>query len=85
MTPDKIKEVRDKIKKRDPAFATTLQVDTGEVFHQAGMSKRFYAATTAMQGIMANSHLMHPIDLPKDSNDIIKLSYKLADELLKQE
>lgn len=47
-----------------------------------GMSKRFYAACAAMQGILAN-----PVpDLVKMSNSIIaEFAYRVADELLKQE
>ena len=49
-----------------------------------GISKRFYAACAAMQGILANPKVEL---LGKDviTITLIKSSYKLADELLKQE
>ena len=65
---------------------------------QNGMSKRFYAACTAMQGLLVNYKIS--IGIPnvnqnsmEDSlkrekqviKDIITKSYELADELLKQE
>lgn len=43
-----------------------------------GMSKRFYAACAAMQGLMVG------VDDPVYEN-IAKISFKMADELLKQE
>ena len=52
-----------------------------------GMSKRFYAACAAMQGILAS-----PGNEPKSEETLseyyrklVKASYMLADELLKQE
>ena len=47
-----------------------------------GMSKRFYAACAAMQGMLANpnENLVHTVD-----SDIVRVAYKMADELLKQE
>ena len=47
-----------------------------------GMSKRFYAACAAMQGMLANpnENLVHTVD-----NDIVRVAYRMADELLKQE
>ena len=45
-----------------------------------GMSKRFYAACAAMQGMLANQSVTH---IPDEI--VIKTAYKLADELLKQE
>lgn len=46
----------------------------------AQMSKRFYAACCAMQGILSTEYSKY---IPNDK--IIKMSYLLADELLKQE
>lgn len=43
-----------------------------------GMSKRFYAACAAMQGMLAS-----PFDIGK--SELIKKSFEYADELLKQE
>lgn len=48
-----------------------------------GVSKRFYAACTAMQGILANTQFRK--DFGGSPKGIIEYSYELADELLKQE
>lgn len=56
-----------------------------------GMSKRFYAACAAMQGIVTNYELLQ--DCIKDSRTqgkshqsyIAEYAYEIADELLKQE
>jgi len=56
-------------------------VESGGRVYQEGMSKRFYAACAAMQGMLANSVLIPRLDIEYK----IKLSYKYADELLKQE
>lgn len=45
-----------------------------------GMSKRFYAACVAMQGLLSNSSTR--ID---NMTSLIMVSYEYADELLKQE
>lgn len=55
--------------------------------HQHGMSKRFYAACAAMQGILANEAIMNVIG---ESNEhpqplAVRMAYSFADELLKQE
>jgi len=55
-----------------------------EVIHP-GMSKRFYAACAAMQGLLANKDLNRFGTHGNDSFDVITQSYKFADELLKQE
>ena len=52
-----------------------------------GMSKRFYAACCAMQGILANEVIMNVIG---ESNEqpqtlAVRMAYSFADELLKQE
>ena len=47
-----------------------------------GMSKRFYAACAAMQGIMANSN-SKMINL--DAINVARISFEYADEILKQE
>jgi len=51
--------------------------------HHAGMSKRFYAACAAMQGICVNAGrngktFGNPFE-------IVRTAYSIADELLKQE
>ena len=54
-----------------------------------GISKRFYAACFAMQGILADTRGMSE-DIYNQEGDISptyvsKLAYKIADELIKQE
>jgi hypothetical protein len=62
--------------------------DTGisELIPHLGMSKRFYAACFAMQGILStkSQYIMGNRDLPIP-NEIAKYSLECADELLKQE
>ena len=54
-----------------------------------GISKRFYAACAAMQGILATSSGLFiddkQLSLNKQSNIVIKIAYLYADELLEQE
>ena len=50
---------------------------------QSGMSKRFYAACAAMQGLCSNPHVVKCGEL--DLAPFIGTAYKMADELLKQE
>lgn len=54
--------------------------------HSMGMSKRFYAACAAMQGILSANpkDTWGNIDLPVPQY-IAELSYSFADEILKQE
>ena len=47
-----------------------------------GVSKRFYAACAAMQGLFANSH---PMFVNAGMESLIKQAYYAADGLLKQE
>ena len=51
--------------------------------NELGMSKRFYAACLAMQGLTQRFIGMYSTD--KDILAMVKQSYKIADELLKQE
>lgn len=46
-----------------------------------GISKRFYTACAAMQGILSSGR----VSTDSDSTWIAKRSYQIADELLKQE
>ena len=66
---------------QEPAFATSALLGAGEAVFQEGMSKRFYAACAAMQGILSGQQLQ---TLPNDL-EIVEMAYELADELLKQE
>lgn len=61
---------------QEPAFASV-----SDRYIQEGMSKRFYAACAAMQGILSGS----PIGGLPDDTKIVKIAYDIADELLKQE
>lgn len=72
---------------QEPAFAQTMltnqeqeQLKNGLL--QFGMSKRFYAACFAMQGILASPNA--DVQLLYD-NQKAEYSFKMADELLKQE
>ena len=65
---------------------TAFPVDAQEGFgiqKQKGMSKRFYAACAAMQGIISGNEINRTGR--KTSESIIEMAYKFADELLKQE
>ena len=71
-------------------YENTVVVDTptGRLYlpFQSGMSKRFYAACAAMQGLLsANPEYTHGnVPIPVLSV-IAGLSFEFADELLKQE
>jgi len=63
---------------QEPAFAAC-----SDTYGNDGMSKRFYAACAAMQGLSVN-HL-YANTHGSDPKKLIKTAYELADELLKQE
>ncbi len=55
---------------------------------QKGISKRFYAACAAMQGMLSNQAFISNsvMECKENANSaIIKVAYEFADELLKQE
>ena len=59
-----------------------------EIMHHPGMSKRFYAACAAMQGLLSNSVFMSYMTQEYSNNtdkEVVRNAYELADELLKQE
>ena len=64
---------------QEPAFATSADLG-GEAIYQEGMSKRFYAACAAMQGLLSNSQ-----NLEIQNTEVVNKAYAIADELLKQE
>ena len=73
---------------QEPAFPITEeQMDRIEKYphmsEMAGMSKRFYAACAAMQGILSNGNINPNGIMPIEVK--VKLAYEYADELLKQE
>ena len=77
---------------QQPAFPTEVGYQDGKMMdsfqtgnteaHFNGMSKRFYAACAAMQGILANQTEGCHYEFEKN---LIARAYELADELLKQE
>lgn len=62
---------------QEPAFPDSQMSIT------TGMSKRFYAACAAMQGILANEQIRVAIIM--DRSTVEKEAFNYADELLKQE
>jgi len=72
---------------KEPAFANVAFDKDGMFTHvesegHFGMTKRFYAACTAMGGMLANSN---PSMTYMDKIKFVKDCYEYADELLKQE
>lgn len=71
----------------EPAFANVAFDKTGTFTHledqgHYGMTKRFYAACAAMQGILSNPAFS---GLKSNPSDISKMSYAMADEILNKE
>ena len=69
---------------QEPAFSCTYEMkisSQNKLCYHDGMSKRFYAACAAMQGIAA----MHSTRTDIDNEWICKTAFNMADELLKQE
>ena len=69
---------------QEPAFSCTYEMKISgqnKLCYHDGMSKRFYAACAAMQGIAA----MHSTRTDIDNEWICKTAFNMADELLKQE
>ena len=69
---------------QEPAFPTEYENRDGSRQPIEGMSKRFYAACAAMQGLLANSNY-NDTDAKANKEHLINLCYEIADELLKQE
>lgn len=76
---------------QEPAFAAlaidkSIKSDEQTTEHylngNSGMSKRFYAACAAMQGILASPNTIMTI---KNAKEYAEMSFDFADELLKQE
>lgn len=87
--------------RQEPAFPNDVKNDQEETMLREGllkhgMSKRFYAACAAMNGIISNSNLrdcllsdskslfLNP-DKISPEGYLVKNAYKYADELLEQE
>lgn len=68
-------------KKFEPAFPMDFEQRND---FQLGMSKRFYAACAAMNGILSNENVLNGKTSNGPSN-YVRLAYRCADELLKQE
>lgn len=66
---------------QEPAFPTDPMNSAFPEWN--GMSKRFYAACAAMQGMLANPAINASDHYNNET--IIGISYAIADELLKQE
>ena len=72
-------------------FEGTPLMQTRTFHHPMGMSKRFYAACAAMQGMLANSTYCSHLALDEKNGEksmavaIAKDAFELADELLRQE
>ena len=64
----------------EPAYPVSMNVIAE---NYQGMSKRFYAACAAMQGIV--SAVNNDVLYEYDCEHIVKESFRFADELLKQE
>ena len=62
---------------QEPAFPMDFEQRND---YQLGMSKRFYAACAAMQGLYSN-----PTMVNRAVEEVIASAYAAADELLKQE
>lgn len=85
----------------EPAFQTEVNHENGEIMGvlqtgnttalYPGMSKRFYAACAAMQGMLSNmeyqirSAKVAETHRKKADEWLVHTAYSLADELLKQE
>ena len=71
---------------QEPAFASITSKPNGVIEKQKGMSKRFYAACAAMQGILSANpkETWGNINIPVPKY-LAKIAYQFADELLKQE
>lgn len=67
---------------QEPAFPQPPLKASGETIFVDGMSKRFYAACAAMQGILANKY---PDIVGLTTEQLIGVSYECADEILEQE
>ena len=76
---------------QEPAFSCTYEMKIlgqNKLCYHDGMSKRFYAACAAMQGILANQNGEYTVICKTNqqyAEHLISQSYQLADELLKQE
>ena len=69
-------------------YKYTVNGNYPELMHYPGMSKRFYAACVAMQGLLSNSVFMSYMAQEYSDNtdkEVVKNAYELADELLRQE
>ena len=73
---------------KEPAFANGNKNTKDSDGTPNGMSKRFYAACAAMQGILANQNGEYTVICKTNqqyAEHLISQSYQFADELLKQE
>ena len=67
--------------KKSAAFPSSLQTTAGTIQISRGISKRLYIATAAMTGLLSK----YSIRDTEDPVTIAKLSFQIADEMLKIE
>lgn len=65
-----------------PENPSSFPLTDGTSFCTDGMTLRDYFANSAMQGLLSNSTFN--ATLPKDSEDVARIAYKIADAMLKQ-
>lgn len=71
---------------QEPAFPSNDDKHGNCGIHEIGMSKRFYAACAAMQGLLANPNIKRPDHRDEQGHiAFAKVCFQYADELLKQE
>ena len=91
--PEKPKTMENNNEKlgQEPAFASACANEQSHHI-ETGMSKRFYAACAAMQGLLSNPNTADQLKAINQNGTtkesyaiVVRSAYSLADELLKQE
>jgi hypothetical protein len=72
--------------KNKTAFPYMLAFPNGETEIQTGMTLRDYFANSALNGLMSSYHGSSALysEISKNAKNMAKVSYELADEMLKQ-
>ena len=75
---------------QDPAFPVTEYSDNHGGASANGMSKRFYAACAAMQGLLPSTVRLSldgtlENDYAERNKSVVEAAYRLADEIIRQE
>ena len=72
----------------EPAFPFSQKYSSSSENH-LGISKRFYAACAAMQGMLSNPDWVKTANIPDDFDEyvtrVVSASFDFSDELLRQE